>query len=102
MNGQQHGAARVSVLMTAYEREDYFTEAIKRVLASEFAHSDLVVAGDCASDWTLDAAGNDARVRTERREHNLVNHLKKAKLRAEISEPVASVSRTNSPAGRST
>jgi glycosyltransferase involved in cell wall biosynthesis len=43
----------VSVLMTAYNREDYIAEAIESVLKSTYSHWELIVVDDGSSDDTV-------------------------------------------------
>lgn len=66
---------RVSVLMTAYNREDYIAEAIESVLAQSVADLELIVSDDQSSDGTVaivnDYARRDARVRLSINERNL-------------------------------
>ncbi len=45
----------VSVLMTAYNREEYIGEAIESVLASTYGDFELIVVDDCSSDHTVEA-----------------------------------------------
>ena len=56
----------VSVLMTAYNREQYLAEAIESVLASTFTHFELIIADDCSTDRTVEIAksyaSRDSRV----------------------------------------
>lgn len=46
----------VSVLMTAYNREEYIAEAIESVLASSYSNFELIVVDDCSKDRTVDIA----------------------------------------------
>ena len=48
----------VSVLMTAYNREKYISEAIESVLSSTFTDFELIIVDDCSVDNTLDIAKN--------------------------------------------
>ena len=43
----------VSVLMTAYNRENYIAEAIESVLASTFSNFELIIVDDCSIDNTV-------------------------------------------------
>lgn len=65
----------VSVLMTAYNREQYIVEAIKSVLASSYTNFELIVVDDCSSDNTVEIARayeeNDKRVKVYVNENNL-------------------------------
>lgn len=57
----------VSVLMTAYNREKYISEAIESVLESSYNDFELVIVDDCSSDKTVEIAkqfeAKDNRVR---------------------------------------
>lgn len=46
----------VSVLMTAYNREEYIAEAIESVLASTYLNFELIIVDDCSADNTVDIA----------------------------------------------
>lgn len=46
----------VSVLMTAYNREDYIAAAIESVIASQFTDWELIITDDCSTDQTLSIA----------------------------------------------
>lgn len=65
----------VSVLMTAYNREQYLAEAIESVLASTFTHFELIIADDCSTDRTVEIAksyaSRDSRVSIHINEKNL-------------------------------
>jgi GT2 family glycosyltransferase len=64
----------VSVLMTAYNREQYIGEAIESVLAQTFRDFELIVVDDGSSDGTIEVARQyttDPRVRVEINEKNL-------------------------------
>lgn len=65
----------VSVLMTAYNREDYIRLAIESVLASPFTDLELIIVDDGSSDDTYAIAASyahtDPRVRVFRNEQNL-------------------------------
>ncbi len=43
----------VSVLMTAYNREQYIAEAIESVLASTYKNFELIIVDDCSTDNTV-------------------------------------------------
>jgi len=43
----------VSVLMTAYNREEYIAEAIESVLASTYTNFELIIVDDCSTDKTV-------------------------------------------------
>src|ERR1017187_8199298 len=67
-------APLVSVLMTAYNREDYIAEAIESVLAQTTQELELVIVDDGSRDHTVDIARrytNDPRVRLHLNEKNL-------------------------------
>ena len=64
----------VSVLMTAYNREDYIAEAIESVLAQTMQGLELVIVDDGSTDHTVDIARrytDDPRVRLHFNEKNL-------------------------------
>lgn len=65
----------VSVLMTAYNREDYIAEAMESVLNSSYTHLELIVVDDCSIDNTVAIARNfekqDSRVKVFVNEKNL-------------------------------
>jgi glycosyltransferase involved in cell wall biosynthesis len=65
----------VSVLMTAYNREKYITEAIESVLASTFTDFELIIVDDCSTDSTVKIARKyemlDQRVKLFVNEKNL-------------------------------
>ncbi len=46
----------VSVLMTAFNREQYIAEAIESVLASTYKNFELIIVDDCSTDSTLHIA----------------------------------------------
>ena len=56
----------VSVLMTAYNREQYIREAIESVLSSTYTNFELIIVDDCSSDNTLliarEYANRDSRL----------------------------------------
>jgi hypothetical protein len=66
---------RVSVLMTAYNREAFIAEAIESVLAQTFADFELIIVDDCSKDRTVEIARNyaarDSRIQVVVNEHNL-------------------------------
>jgi glycosyltransferase involved in cell wall biosynthesis len=68
-------APRVSVLMTAYNREPYIAQAIESVLASTLSDLELIVVDDNSKDGTLAIAEGyrirDPRVRVHRNAANL-------------------------------
>jgi glycosyltransferase involved in cell wall biosynthesis len=65
----------VSVLMTAYNREDYIAEAIDSVLASTYTNFELIIVDDISKDKTVDIAREyerkDPRVKVYVNEKNL-------------------------------
>jgi len=66
---------RVSVLMTAYNREAFIADAIESVMAQTFTDFELIIVDDCSSDRTVDIArsyaAKDKRIRVEVNEQNL-------------------------------
>ena len=66
---------RVSVLMTAYNRERFIAEAIRSVLASTFTDFELIVVDDQSKDGTVKIArgfaSQDSRVRVYVNDMNL-------------------------------
>lgn len=65
----------VSVIMTAYNREKYISEAIESVLASTFEDFELIIVDDCSKDKTVEIArhyaSKDNRIRVYENEVNL-------------------------------
>lgn len=64
----------VSVLMTAYNREQYIAEAIESVLNSSFTDFELIIVDDCSTDATVDVARGylaDDRVQLHINDNNL-------------------------------
>ena len=65
----------VSVLMTAYNRSKYISEAIESVLNSSYENFELIIVDDCSSDNTFEIASqyveNESRVRVYKNEYNL-------------------------------
>lgn len=65
----------VSILTTAYNRENYVGECIESVLRSEFEDFELLIVDDCSSDNTYETAKQyeerDSRVRVSRNDKNL-------------------------------
>jgi glycosyltransferase involved in cell wall biosynthesis len=65
----------VSVLMTAYNREQYIAEAIESVLHSGYENFELIIVDDCSVDNTLSIIQGyerqDSRVKVYRNEKNL-------------------------------
>ena len=65
----------VSVLMTAYNREDFIAEAIESVLASTFTNFELIIVDDGSIDNTVSIAkkfaGQDSRIKVYVNPQNL-------------------------------
>jgi glycosyltransferase involved in cell wall biosynthesis len=65
----------VSVLMTAYNREQYIAEAIESVLASTYTNFELIIVDDVSQDKTVEIArgyvDNDDRVKLHINKKNL-------------------------------
>ena len=65
----------VSVLMTAYNREEYIAEAIESVLASTYTNFELIIVDDCSTDNTVNIAkgfeAKDSRIKVYVNEKNL-------------------------------
>ncbi len=65
----------VSVLMTAYNREKFISEAIESVLSSLFTNFELVIVDDCSDDKTVEIARyyaeKDSRIKVFVNESNL-------------------------------
>jgi len=73
MNFEKDGPL-VSVLMTAYNRGKFITEAIESVLASSYQNFELIIVDDCSTDNTVAVARSflrDERVRIYINEFNL-------------------------------
>src|ERR1700682_441555 len=70
---------KVSVLMTAYNREKYIGEAIESVLASSYANFELIIVDDCSKDNTVKIAKayaeKDSRIKVFVNEKNLGDYL---------------------------
>jgi len=73
----------VSVLMTAYNRENYIAEAIESVLASNYKNFELIVVDDCSTDNTVAIArsyeAKDTRVKVYTNEVNLTDYVNRNK-----------------------
>ena len=69
----------VSVLMTAYNREKYITEAIESVLASTYTNFELIIVDDGSIDRTVSIARSfeviDNRVKVFTNEKNLGDYV---------------------------
>jgi glycosyltransferase involved in cell wall biosynthesis len=65
----------VSILMTAFNREEYIQEAIESVLGSSYSNFELIIVDDCSSDMTVAIARKfevqDNRVKLYLNEKNL-------------------------------
>ncbi len=65
----------VSVLMTAYNREQYIAEAIKSVLASTYKNFELIIVDDCSIDNTFNIVKNyaqkDTRINVFKNDKNI-------------------------------
>ena len=65
----------ISVLMTAYNRENFIGQAIESVIASTFKEWELIIVDDCSKDETLNIAisyaATDNRIRVYQNELNL-------------------------------
>ncbi len=68
----------VSVLMTAYNREQYIEEAIESVLASSYTNFELIITDDCSTDNTIEIAKGyeqkDSRIRIYLNDKNLKDY----------------------------
>lgn len=73
----------VSVLMTAYNREQYIAEAIESVIASTYINFELIIVDDCSTDNTLLIARNyekmDSRIKVYLNNQNLGDYLNRNK-----------------------
>jgi len=73
----------VSILMTAYNREAYLTEAIESVLASTYYNFELIIVDDGSSDKTVEIAKQyqqaDARVKVFVNPQNLGDYANRNK-----------------------
>jgi glycosyltransferase involved in cell wall biosynthesis len=65
----------VSVLMPAYNREQYIAEAIESVLSSSHTSFELIIVDDCSTDKTVEIAKRyaaaDSRIKVYLNENNL-------------------------------
>jgi len=65
----------VSVLMTAYNRDQYISEAIESVLASTYSNFELIIVDDCSKDNTAQIARRyaekDSRIQVYVNDENL-------------------------------
>ncbi|MFT3679145.1 MAG: glycosyltransferase family 2 protein [Ferruginibacter sp.] len=73
----------VSVLMTAYNREKYITEAIESVLSSTYTNFELIIVDDGSTDNTVKIANayaaKDSRIRVYQNEKNLGDYVNRNK-----------------------
>jgi glycosyltransferase involved in cell wall biosynthesis len=73
----------ISVLMTAYNREKYISEAIESVLASDFHDFELIIVDDCSIDNTVEIAKKyeiqDSRVKVYINDKNLGDYQNRNK-----------------------
>lgn len=73
----------VSVLMTAFNRELYISEAIESVLCSSFQDFELIIVDDCSKDRTLQIArsyeSKDERIKVYSNSLNLGDYLNRNK-----------------------
>ena len=77
---------RVSVLITAYNREEYVGQAIESALGSRFSDIEVIVADDCSTDATWQLAQkyfSDPRVRLFRNDRNLGDNANRNRAAAE-------------------
>ncbi|MDO9374772.1 MAG: glycosyltransferase family A protein [Ferruginibacter sp.] len=74
---------QLSVLMTAYNRENYICDAIESVLKSTFNNFELIIVDDCSSDQTLFRARRyelmDNRIKVYSNDTNLGDYLNRNK-----------------------
>ena len=67
-------APLVSVLLTAYNREDYLAASIESVLAQTWSNLELIIVDDQSTDSSLqiarDYARRDARIRVHANDRN--------------------------------
>jgi glycosyltransferase involved in cell wall biosynthesis len=56
MDSSTNNLPLVSVLMTAYNREQYIAEAIESVLESTYTNFELIIVDDCSADATVSIA----------------------------------------------
>ena len=75
--------AFVSVLMTAYNRQNFIAEAIESVLASTYKNFELIIVDDCSKDSTVAIAKgyekSDSRVKVYVNEINLTDYVNRNK-----------------------
>lgn len=68
----------VSILMTAFNREDFIRQAIESVLGSTYTNFELIINDDCSSDKTLNIAKEyeekDSRIKVFQNSSNLKDY----------------------------
>jgi glycosyltransferase involved in cell wall biosynthesis len=73
----------LSVLMTAYNRQDYIAEAIESVLASTYSNFELIIVDDRSKDNTVEIAreyaARDSRIKVYINEQNLGDYANRNK-----------------------
>jgi glycosyl transferase family 2 len=78
------GSPKISVLLTAYNREDYIAEAIESVLAQSVADFELIVCDDRSTDGTVDIihdyARRDDRIQVSMNERNLGDYANRRRV----------------------
>ena len=64
---------KISVVMPAYNAENYIAEAIDSILNQTFTDFEFIIIDDCSSDRTAEIVKSftDPRIRFYRNEHNL-------------------------------
>jgi glycosyltransferase involved in cell wall biosynthesis len=76
-------APLVSVLITAFNREEFIGEAIESVLESSYANFEIIIVDDCSNDRTLEVANHyaqqDFRIKVYRNEKNLTQFVNRNK-----------------------
>lgn len=79
----------VSVLMTAYNREKYISEAIESVQASTYSKFELIIVDDCSTDDTVNIARSyalkDSRIKIHENEKNLGDYPNRNKAASFVS-----------------
>jgi glycosyltransferase involved in cell wall biosynthesis len=78
-----NGQPLVSVLMTAYNRQNYISHAIESVLSSTYRNFELIISDDCSLDNTVEIARNyqvnDNRVQVYTNQKNLGDYANRNK-----------------------
>jgi len=73
----------VSILMTAYNREQYIAEAIACVLEIDYYNWELIIVDDCSSDSTfpiaMSFAEKESRIKLYKNENNLGDYANRNK-----------------------